>query len=167
MTWQEVRKGRGKGGSGIGASLAAMQNSIAQLAASIGNTYTSQGKGAPLQKKGSGKGGGRGNGKGVTGSELDPKWPLSCILLRAAWQSLAERQPTPTVARPPNSSTPVRLDMDQPPREAMPTCDTTHFTQSSEDTPGARPLSGPGPILSRCPSQGRHRHEGRLSGRVG
>ena len=39
--------------------------------------------------------------------------PLSCILLRAAWQSLAECQPIPTVARPPNSSTPVRLDTDE------------------------------------------------------
>ena len=44
MAWQEVRKGRGKGGSGVQASLAAMQNSIAQLAASISNTYSPQGK---------------------------------------------------------------------------------------------------------------------------
>ena len=40
MAWQEVRKGRGKGGSGIEASLTAMRNSIAQLAASISTTYT-------------------------------------------------------------------------------------------------------------------------------
>ena len=58
MAWQEVRKGRGKGGSGIEASLTAVQNSIAQLAASISTTYTPKGKGAPLQGKGSGKGGG-------------------------------------------------------------------------------------------------------------
>ena len=67
--------------------------------------------------------------------------PLSCILLRAAWQSLAECQPTPTVARPPNSSTPVRLDTDETPQEVRPTWTTTPYTQSSEDTPGARPFS--------------------------
>ena len=64
MAWQEVRKGGGKGGSGTEAFLTAMQNSIAQLAASISTTYTPQGKGVPLQGKGSGKGGGKGNGKG-------------------------------------------------------------------------------------------------------
>ena len=64
MAWQEVHKGRGKGGSGVEASLAAMQNSIAQLAASISNTCTPQGKGAPPQGKGQGKGGGKGNVKG-------------------------------------------------------------------------------------------------------
>ena len=47
MAWQEVRKGRGKGGSGLQASLAAMQNSMAQLAASIQHTYNPQGKGGP------------------------------------------------------------------------------------------------------------------------
>ena len=67
--------------------------------------------------------------------------PLSCILLRAAWQSLAECQPIPTVARPPNSSTPVRLDTDDTPSEARPHWDTLTNTQSSEDTPGARPPS--------------------------
>ena len=36
--------------SGVEASLAAMQNSIAQLAASISNTYTPQGKGAPPER---------------------------------------------------------------------------------------------------------------------
>ena len=41
-----------------------MQNSMAQLAASIQNTYTPQGKGGPPQGKGTGKGGGKGNGKG-------------------------------------------------------------------------------------------------------
>ena len=44
--------------------------------------------------------------------------PLSCNLLRAAWQSLAECQPTPMVARPPNSSTPARLDVDDTHLEA-------------------------------------------------
>ena len=57
------------------------------------------------------------------------------------WQSLAECQPIPTVARPPNSSTPVRLDMVEAPPEANPTRDTTTTTQSSEDTPGPRPFS--------------------------
>ena len=95
--------------------------------------------------------------------------PLSCILLRAAWQSLAECQPIPTVARPPNSSTPVRLDTDElptkarpqwdlstsnthsseetskhmcgTPPEARPTRDAAPSTQSSEDTSRARPFS--------------------------
>ena len=67
--------------------------------------------------------------------------PLSCILLTAAWQSLAECQPAPTVARPPNSSTPVRLDVTDTPKEARLTWDTTPSTQSFEDTPGARPFS--------------------------
>ena len=64
MAWQEVRKGRGKGGSGLQASSTAMQNSMAQLAASIQNTYPPQGKGGPPQGKGASKGGGKGNGKG-------------------------------------------------------------------------------------------------------
>ena len=67
MAWQEVRKGRGKGGSGLQASLTAMQNSMAQLAASIQNTYTPQGKGGPPQGKGTPKGGGKGNGNGKGG----------------------------------------------------------------------------------------------------
>ena len=57
MPWQEVRKGPCKGGSGLQASLTAMQNSMAQLAASIQNTYTPQGKGGSPQGKGAGKGG--------------------------------------------------------------------------------------------------------------
>ena len=130
--------------------------------------------------------------------------PLSCILLRAAWQSLAECQPVPTVARPPNSSAPVRLDQNESPPEARPTGDTSQSTQSSEDTPrgqeadllrgaikgqaflgqltqhtvlrGApqrpgllrpgrlptRNSLGPGPLLSRCPPQGRHLPDGQV-----
>ena len=67
MAWQEVRKGRGKGGSGLQASLTAMQNSMAQLAASIQHTYNPQGKGGPPQGKGAPKGGGKGNGNGKGG----------------------------------------------------------------------------------------------------
>ena len=66
--------------------------------------------------------------------------PLSCILLRAAWQSLAECRPKPTVARPPNSMHPVRLDMPDTPQQARPTWDHRPSTQSSEDTPGTRSL---------------------------
>ena len=66
--------------------------------------------------------------------------PLSCILLRAAWQSLAECRPKPTVARPPNSMHPVRLDMPDTPQQARPTWDHPPSTQSSEDTPGTRSL---------------------------
>ena len=64
--------------------------------------------------------------------------PLSCILLRAAWQSLAECRPKPTVARPPNSAHPVRLDMSDTPQQARPTWDHPPSTQSSEDTSGTR-----------------------------
>ena len=67
MAWQEVRKGRGKGGSGLQASLTAMQNSMAQLAASIQHTYNPHGKGGPPQGKGTPKGGGKGNGNGKGG----------------------------------------------------------------------------------------------------
>ena len=77
--------------------------------------------------------------------------PLPCILLRAAWQSLAECQPAPTVARPPNSSTPVRLDANDTSQEARPSWDhflptqssedTSPSTQSSEETSRGRPLS--------------------------
>ena len=48
MAWQEVGKGRGKGGSGVEASLAAMQTSITQLAA-VGRSLPPQGKGGPRQ----------------------------------------------------------------------------------------------------------------------
>ena len=67
--------------------------------------------------------------------------PLSCILLRAAWQSLAECRPKPTVARPPNSTYPVRLDMEEPPQRARPNWDQSPSTQSSEDTSRTRSLS--------------------------
>ena len=67
--------------------------------------------------------------------------PLSCILLRAAWQSLAECRPKPTVARPPNSTYPVRLDMEEPPQRARPSWDHSPSTQSSEDTPRTRSFS--------------------------
>ena len=55
MSWTVVQgKGRGrKGASGVGASLAAMQNSFTQLAQAIGQTLTPQGKG---QGKGIGQG---------------------------------------------------------------------------------------------------------------
>ena len=46
------------------------------------------------------------NPKCQASSEL---WaPLACILLRAAWQSLAERVPTQLAARPPDSHYPAR-----------------------------------------------------------
>ena len=97
--------------------------------------------------------------------------PLSCILLRAAWQSLAECQPTPTVARPRNSSTPVRLDTNDTPSEARPFLGQPTKTRSPQRTPqrpglhrpGRPPTRnslGPGPLLSRCPPQGRHLPDG-------
>ena len=51
MAWEEVRKGSGKGGSGVEASLVAMQNSIAQLAASIGQTSPGEGPGQRHQRR--------------------------------------------------------------------------------------------------------------------
>ena len=67
--------------------------------------------------------------------------PLSCILLRAAWQSLAECQPIPTAARPPNSSHPVSPEAGDTHPGAPPHWDSPTHSQSSEETPRARPNS--------------------------
>ena len=99
--------------------------------------------------------------------------PLSCILLRAAWQSLAECRPKPTVARPPNSTIPSPTGYSpNTPQQARPSLGppTIHpilrgYLQGpGPSRPGRNPqrisFSGPGPTLSRCPPQGRHRHDG-------
>ena len=65
--------------------------------------------------------------------------PLSCITLRAAWQSLAECQPTPTAARPPNSSQPVRPDTSEEGIRARPYRARPSTQHSSEEDSWARP----------------------------
>ena len=65
--------------------------------------------------------------------------PLSCILLRAAWQSLAECQPAPTAARPPNSPQLVRVDTTEEHSSARPNRARSLTQNSSEEDSWARP----------------------------
>ena len=102
---------------------------------------------------------------------------LSCILLRAAWKTIAECKPVPTAARPPKSSQLVRPDLADEHPGARPQQDSPTTAHSSEETSWARPDSarptplrstnGPGPTLSRCPPQRRQVHEGWLRSSVG